>query len=215
MRLGLDFLVEGDASANPLGMEGYVYTDNYHYILEVGGSGKVIGGRFCSDNTHRPDFLWAPLRVSASSGRRNPNVSYDKIQTLLNLAFADDVTPSTGSEKVFENKTATSIPDNNAAGVSLDINVTEAITFASLSVSVDIQHTYRGDLVVQLLRDGTVVQTLQNHSGGSAANLTQTWTFRAADVGGNAAKAKWTLKVVDDAAADSGVVKLFKLAFAQ
>ena len=39
------------------------------------------------------------------------------------------------------------------------------------SVSVDITHTYRGDLVVDLLHDGTVVKNLANGTGGDADNI--------------------------------------------
>ena len=85
----------------------------------------------------------------------------------------------------------------------------------ALSVLVDIEHTWRGDLLVELLTDGASVATLSNNAGGSAPNLTQTFMVAPADIGGNAAKARWTLKVSDTACQDTGRVKSFRLAFAQ
>ena len=80
---------------------------------------------------------------------------------------------------------------------------------------VDIEHTWRGDLLVELLTDGASVATLSNNAGGSAPNLTETFTFTPADIGGNAAKARWTLKMSDTADQDTGRIKRFRLAFAQ
>lgn len=35
----------------------------YHYLLEVGTGGKLLGGTFCTDSVEdHPDFLWAPIR---------------------------------------------------------------------------------------------------------------------------------------------------------
>ncbi|MYV72316.1 M20/M25/M40 family metallo-hydrolase, partial [Streptomyces sp. SID2131] len=63
---------------------------------------------------------------------------------------AGSTTPPTG--KVFENTTDVSIPDNGAA-VTSTVNVTGVTGNApsNLSVGVDIVHTYRGDLVVDLV----------------------------------------------------------------
>jgi hypothetical protein len=214
VRTRVDYMVEGNASARPLGMAGYVHSDNYHYILELGSTGKVIGGRYCSASaSSHPDFLWAPIRVSTSNQGRNPHVDLDKVRTLLNLSFQTAAPPSSG-ETAFENRTAAAIPDNDPAGASVSISVTDALTFTGLSVSVDIEHGYRGDLLIELLKDGTKVATLHDRAGGGARDLTQTYTLAPADVGGNAARGTWSLKVTDTAREDVGRIKAFKLAFA-
>jgi hypothetical protein len=211
----VEYLVEGNASTRPLGMSGYLRNDTYHYILELGSTGKVIGGRYCSDSAnHHPDFLWAPIRVSTSSYGRNPHVSLDKVRTLINLSLQDDAPPS-GNERTFENTVGAAIPDNSPAGASLAITVTEAFTFKRLSVSVDIEHTFRGDLLVELHKDGARVATLHDRAGGSAHDLVQTYTLTPAQVGGDAARGTWELKVTDTAAQDVGRIKSLKLAFAE
>lgn len=208
----LEYLVEGSASRTPLGMDDYTRYDSYHYILEVGSYGKVIGGRYCTDSeSDHPDFLWAPIRVATSSYGRNDSVSLDNVRRLINMSFAD-AAPATG-DKNYANTTATAIPDNSTTGATVAINVPDAFTFKTVSVSFDIAHTWIGDLKVELLKDNASVATLHANSGGSQQNLALTKTLTAAEVGGGAGKATWSLKVVDNAAQDTGTIKSFKLAF--
>ena len=80
----VDYITESGASATPLGFANNTQTDNYHYILEVGTMGKVIGGRYCSENENdHPDFLWAPIK---SNGASNPYVDLGKVRDLIGKA---------------------------------------------------------------------------------------------------------------------------------
>jgi hypothetical protein len=217
VELTTDYLVEGSASTRPLGMNSYISHDSYHYILELGSTGKIIGGKYCTDSVEdHPDFLWAPIAVSTSSYGRNPNVSLEKVRMLINLSIA--TTPGGGGgggagDKSYESTSTTAIPDNAPAGATVALNVPDTFTFKTLNVSVDIEHTWRGDLKVELLKNGTSVATLHDKTGGSADNLTQTYTLAPSAVGGDAGKASWSLKVTDTAAQDTGNIKLFKLVF--
>jgi hypothetical protein len=211
----VDYLVEGSASTRPLGMASYISRESYHYVLEVGSSGKIIGGKYCTDSVDdHPDFLWAPIGVSTSSYGRNPSVNLDKVRMLINMSLDQGGGGGGGTgDKTYESTTSTSIPDDDATGASVSISVPDTFTFKSLSVSVDIEHTWRGDLKVELLKDGTSVATLHDKTGGSADHLTQTYTLAPTAIGGDAGKASWTLKVTDTAAQDEGRIKLFKLVF--
>ncbi len=73
------------------------------------------------------------------------------------------------------NATAVAIPDNDPAGSSSTIEVTEPGQISSLAVTVDVTHTYRGDLSVYLVRAGTRA-VLFDRQGGSADDLQQTFT---------------------------------------
>ncbi len=215
VELTTDYLTEGSASTRPIGMASYVSHDSYHYILELGSTGKIIGGKYCTDSVEdHPDFLWAPTGVSGSSYGGNPSVSLEKVRMLLNLSLQTG-TPGGGGagDKSYESTTSTAIPDNAPAGATVAINVPDTFAFKGLSVSVDITHTWQGDLKVELLKNGTSVATLHDQTGGSADNVTQTFTFTPAQVGGDAGKATWSLKVTDTAAQDVGTIKLFKLVF--
>lgn len=214
VKLTTDYLFEGEASDRPLGTRGHVGHDTYHYILELGSTGKIIGGKYCtaSVNDH-PDFLWAPIAVSTSSYGRNPHVDLAKVRQLINLSIAD-VAPPTGGVKTYESTTATAIPDNSATGAAVTIAVPDTFNFASLSASVDIKHTWRGDLKVTLQKDGREVAVLSDKVGGSADDLVQTFTLTPAQLGGAATgRASWTLRVEDTAAQDVGRIVGFKLVF--
>ena len=213
--LTTDYLTEGSPSRSPLGMDDYTSHDTYHYILELGSTGKIIGGKYCTDSVEdHPDFLWAPTAVSTSSYGRNPFVDLTKVRQLITLSTSAAAPPPAGQTKTYESTTSVDIPDNAPAGASSNIAVPDTFAFTSLSASVDIKHTYRGDLRVSLVKDGTEVAVLSDKAGGSADDLVQTYTFTPAQLGGSsAAKATWTLKVVDSAAADTGRIAGWKLAF--
>ncbi|MFF8508137.1 M4 family metallopeptidase [Streptomyces sp. NPDC015492] len=113
--------------------------------------------------------------------------------------------------KVFENTADVSIPDNGAA-VTSTVNVTGITGNApsALKVDVNIVHTYRGDLVVDLVAPDGSAYSLSNRSGGSADNIVQTFTVNASSEVANGA---WKLRVQDKAAADTGYINSFKLTF--
>jgi hypothetical protein len=86
VRMTVSYLTESSASNRVLGYRQNTSTDDYHYILEVGSSGKVIGGRYCADNANRHiDFLWAPTGTYSPS---NPSVKLDKVKQLIKASVA-------------------------------------------------------------------------------------------------------------------------------
>jgi subtilisin-like proprotein convertase family protein len=95
------------------------------------------------------------------------------------------------------------IPDNDQAGVSNTITVPDSLPIAELSVEVEIAHSWRGDLVVELVRGETVV-TLASREGGSADDMVASFDVPA--FAGQNAQGAWTLRVKDLAAADTGTL---------
>jgi subtilisin-like proprotein convertase family protein len=93
------------------------------------------------------------------------------------------------------------IPDNNATGVTSEINITEAGQIASLAVDVDVTHTYRGDLKLTLEHAGRTV-TVVDRQGAGEDNIRE--AFSLADFNGTEAMGVWRLTVVDTARADTG-----------
>lgn len=81
---------------------------------------------------------------------------------------------------------------------------------ATTKVDVNIVHTYRGDLVVDLLAPDGTVYNLHNRSGGSADNLVQTYTVNASS---EVANGVWKLRVKDGAAQDVGYINSWKITF--
>ncbi|MFI9582393.1 M4 family metallopeptidase [Streptomyces sp. NPDC052236] len=113
---------------------------------------------------------------------------------------------------VYESATDVSIPDNGAA-VTSTVSVTGRTgnAPATLKVGVDIVHTFRGDLVVDLLApDGTVYPLKPFSSSDSADNVVATYTVNASSEVANGA---WQLRVQDRAARDTGYINSVKLTF--
>ncbi|MFF3452841.1 M28 family metallopeptidase [Streptomyces sp. NPDC002730] len=113
---------------------------------------------------------------------------------------------------VYETTTDVAIPDNGAA-VTSTVNVTGRTgnAPATLKAGVDIVHTWRGDLVVDLVApDGTVYNLKPFSSSDSADNVQATYTVNASSEVANGA---WKLRVQDKAAQDTGYINSFKLTF--
>ncbi len=101
------------------------------------------------------------------------------------------------------------IPDNSPTGASSPITVATGGNISSLAVSVDITHTYRGDLRVELVR-GTQTVVLVDRQGAGEDNLVS--TFSVADFNGTDAAGDWILRVVDTAGQDTGTLDTWSLA---
>ena len=212
VKMTTDYLVEGHQSTEPLGEEGYVRHDNYHYILEVSADGKIIGGEWAgSSRDSHPDFLWVPLRARA--GRANPNVDFETVRNLIRLSREEGGGGGGGGPvegTTFTNEDRVEIPDNDPAGARSIVAVPDSFAVETISVTVDIDHTYRGDLEVVLEHDGRRV-TLANQEGGSADDLTETYTVD--DFSGATSAGEWALHVIDHAGEDTGAIQKFALTF--
>ncbi|GGX21736.1 peptidase M4 [Streptomyces malachitofuscus] len=116
-----------------------------------------------------------------------------------------------GGGTSFENTADVSIPDNGAA-VTSSITVTGRSGNApsNLRVEVDIEHTWSGDLVVDLVAPDGTVYNLRNRTGGSADDVKETFTVNAS---AEAANGTWKLRVQDRARYDTGYISGWKLTF--
>jgi subtilisin-like proprotein convertase family protein len=81
---------------------------------------------------------------------------------------------------------------------------------STLQVSVDIVHTYRGDLVIDLVGPGGTTYRLKNSSGDPAADVHATCTV---DASAEPADGTWKLRVQDLYPLDTGYIDSWKLAF--
>jgi hypothetical protein len=103
----------------------------------------------------------------------------------------------------FTSDVAVAIPDNDAVGVSSTIDVGPIGTIRSLSATVDISHTYRGDLKVVLYRGESSV-VLHDRTGGGQDDVKVTVPVTAFD--GTDMNGAWKLVVVDSAGQDVGTL---------
>ncbi len=124
-------------------------------------------------------------------------------------AAGGGTTPPVGG--TFENTADVQIPDNGGA-VTSSITVSGRTGNAptALKVGVDIRHTYRGDLVVDLVAPDGTSYRLKSSGNDSADNVTTTYTVNASS---EVANGTWKLRVQDVAAADTGYVNSWNLVF--
>ncbi|MFC8493627.1 S8 family serine peptidase [Streptomyces sp. NPDC057235] len=118
-------------------------------------------------------------------------------------------TPPAGN--VFTNTTRVSIPDNTTVSSSIPVTGRAGNAPAALKVGVDIKHTWRGDLVVDLVApDGTVRNLKTSSSSDSADNVVATYTV---DASSEVANGTWKLQVRDVATGDTGYIDSWSLTF--
>ncbi|MET0237580.1 MAG: M14 family metallopeptidase [Kibdelosporangium sp.] len=112
----------------------------------------------------------------------------------------------------FENATDVPIPDAGAAVTSsIPVSGKDGNAPGALKVTVDIKHTYRGDLVIDLVApDGSTYRLKSVSSGDSADNVNETYVV---DASAEAANGTWQLRVQDVYSADVGFVDLWRLTF--
>ena len=185
-----------------------------------------------TDHTYTVNIVVADSTVPAltSIERNNPAAQNTDSQTLVyKVTFSEDVTgvdtndfalssDSTGGGSNNNNTAISSeqfaqtrSPDLAIPGVvtvSDTITVPDSGTATSVSVSVDIAHTWIGDLLVELIApDGTAI-TLHDRGGGSADDIDQTYApdFEGVLIAGN-----WTLRIDDNFVDDSGVLNSWTL----
>ncbi|MCC7353175.1 MAG: M36 family metallopeptidase [Anaerolineae bacterium] len=107
------------------------------------------------------------------------------------------------------------VPDLQPAGVTSVLNVPQAGRITRLAVSVDIAHTYIGDLQVSLTSPAGTLVILHNRTGASADNLGKTYTSddtpALAALAGEQARGDWTLRIADLAAVDVGTLRRWSL----
>jgi hypothetical protein len=125
-----------------------------------------------------------------------------KIDCADPLCAADPACASTGGLKG-QVSPAAAIPDNDSTGVSSEITLTSTANVATVKVTVDITHTYVGDLKVTLTHGDKTV-TLQANQGGGTADLKKTFTVEG--FAGVAAGGACKLTVVDTASMDEGTL---------
>ena len=108
-----------------------------------------------------------------------------------------------------------SIPDNNPIGIERTLNVTESGQVQDLEVSVDITHTYIGDLSVSLIAPNGTRIALHERDGGDADNLIKTYsavtTSGLASLRGQPVQGAWRLRVADLEARDIGKLNRWAL----
>ncbi|GGZ53877.1 M28 family metallopeptidase [Streptomyces subrutilus] len=127
---------------------------------------------------------------------------------IWNLGASTPVPPG----KSFENTADVAIPDSPAAAVTSPITVSGVTGNAPATTKVDVNivHTYRGDLVIDLIAPDGTAYRLKNSSSDSADNVVASYTVNASS---EVANGLWKLQVKDVGAQDVGYINSWKITF--
>jgi M6 family metalloprotease-like protein len=109
----------------------------------------------------------------------------------------------------------TAIPDFPNPGIERVLLAAGAAQVGSIEVSVDISHTWIGDLRVSLVSPAGTEAVLHDGTGNSAHNLVRVYTTASTPalsaLAGQAAAGSWRFKIVDRAAQDQGKLNSWRL----
>ncbi|MFE3326992.1 S8 family serine peptidase [Streptomyces sp. NPDC059176] len=124
---------------------------------------------------------------------------------------ASSTTEPPSDSNVFRSTTDVSIPDNGGWVTSpISVSGISGNAPADLKIDVDIKHSYRGDLVIEIVAPSGASARLKDASDDSTANLVTTYTV---DASGVAANGTWKLRVSDAYAEDTGYIDSWSLTF--
>ncbi|MEV1122069.1 M28 family peptidase [Actinosynnema sp. NPDC049800] len=110
----------------------------------------------------------------------------------------------------FENATDVTIPDLTTVESPITVSGVAGNAPSALAVGVDITHTYRGDLVIDLIAPDGSAYRVKASSNDSADNIVTTYTVNASS---EVANGTWKLRVQDVASADTGRINGWSLQF--
>jgi lysyl endopeptidase len=114
------------------------------------------------------------------------------------------------SGQTYTNGTDFAINDNATVNSPITVSGRTGNGSATTPVAVNIVHTYKGDLKVDLVAPDGSVYVLHNRSGGSTDNINQTYTV---NLSSEALNGTWGLRVNDNANVDTGRIDTWNLTF--
>lgn len=122
----------------------------------------------------------------------------------------DYSTSSGGGTQTYTNGTDVQIRDNTTVESTIAVSGRTGNAPSNTAVAVDIRHTYKGDLKVDLIAPDGSVYVLHNRTGGGTDNIIQTYTV---NLSSEARNGTWRLRVNDNAAGDTGYINSWSITF--
>ena len=135
-----------------------------------------------------------------------------------NFVKDNSVDPPEDVERwVFNQSERADIPDHNGAGVSQTLNVSgmdDALKVEGVQLHVDVSHAFTNDLGVYLISPSGTESILNPvFNEVLTADVDLDWTLLSNAFYGESPLGDWTLKVVDAAEEDTGMLESWSLTF--
>lgn len=112
--------------------------------------------------------------------------------------------------QTYRSDQAVDILDNHTVESGISVAGRSANAPAATPVQVDISHSWRGDLKVELIAPDGSAYLLSNYEGGSADDIKQTFEV---DLSTEALNGTWALRVNDKASGDTGRLNGWSITF--
>ena len=115
-----------------------------------------------------------------------------------------------GDTQTYTNNTATPVPDQNTVESTINVSGRSGNAPRDAGVFVNITHSYRGDLKVDLVAPDGTAYPLHNRQGGSADDINQSYVV---DLSSEPLNGAWKLRVQDAARGDTGTLNRWSITF--
>lgn len=103
------------------------------------------------------------------------------------------------------------IPDNDEAGITSELSVGRLGEYQSMSIAINISHTYIGDLTIDLIRpDGSAINVLSGDENDESDNIDTRYNLA---IDGADSAGIWALSVRDGFAEDLGNLNSWSITF--
>lgn len=162
------------------------------------------------ESSSETDLMETSWQLNGAGHLYNENYGFGRVNGVAAVSAASNWTnlPTTLTP-ITEPETSLSIaiPDNNPAGLSRSVSVSPESAFSveHVEVTVDIAHSYRGDLTISIVSpDGTESIFTKTHYDDDADY--NNWTFASVSHWGEDPTGDWTLKIIDGAAGGTGLL---------
>lgn len=145
----------------------------------------------------------------AWGGSESGFILYDvgKPGKTISFRVGNPLEPDSGGKAVIkESRPSALIPDNSKKGVSDVISVKVKGIIETITVSVDITHTYAGDLKIELVPPGGKAMVLRQKKGGDKNDVKESYGSGSllSSLKGKSVEGNWTIKVTDLGKKDVG-----------
>ena len=178
--------------------------------------GSGVGSPPTADEEHRwfyngaDDWNGGGLHFSEDYGFGGVN-AHDAVRLAEAWHLFADARTSANEGSLTATASPTALPDTTTTGVSFQITET-GFTAESVSLALDVEHSYLTDLEITLVSPGgTTVSLYDGESGTRIANGGWSWTFGANAFRGEDPRGIWTLAISDTVSADAGTLNAAEL----
>lgn len=115
-----------------------------------------------------------------------------------------------GGAQTYSNTTDYTVGDNTTVDSPITVSGRSGNASSTSSVTVDIIHTYQGDLKVDLVAPDGTLYNIHNRTGAGTDNFKKTVTL---NLSSEVLNGTWRLRVNDNAAGDTGYINSWSITF--